>query len=580
MILTFRYIRLGFSERIGVTCRCVSPSVGSFQFAMRWPDELRSSLGTLLAVSSLPEKTIALQRKSVSRAYVVERELWVRWLAGSRRWLATALATVWMGAGAVSPVFGNPAALERQGRLIQISGTGKSIDGAWGIWQRQVAVDVLWLARHLEMELRSGDDPFQQTLQWRDRAPVTVAAFWTRGGQQRFVAIAPLTEAWGWQFEVQGDRLFLHVPSAPTTAALPASPSPSPSPTYPVIFPRPLDLAWLPGVRVQQRTEFFNERPVSVAIVALDFSQPSLSLRPFWAVPERLEGIRDTRSAAQIQGAAVAINGGFFNRNTKHPLGALRREGEWISSPILGRGVVAWNDAGEFVFARLSFRETAAIAAREFAIPYLNSGFVQAGWARYSPAWGDRYTTQTDGEAIVTVQAGAISKIQAAEAAGSVSAVIPDDGYLLVARQTTARERALSLQVGEIATLTAQLDPPVLADYPHAMGGGPLLLKDGWIVLDAELEQFQPSFRTQRAARSAIGRMADGRILLVTAGKGKEFAGITLGDMAILMQRLGCEDALNLDGGTSSTLTVGGDVANFIGSPPRVHNYLGAFFGE
>ncbi|MEO0853954.1 MAG: phosphodiester glycosidase family protein, partial [Cyanobacteria bacterium J06648_11] len=235
---------------------------------------------------------------------------------------------------------------------------------------------------------------------------------------------------------------------------------------------------------------------------------------------------------------------------------------------------------GEFLFSRLTWQESASVAGTDIELTHLNSGFAQAGWSRYSSAWGDRYTTKTDGEAIVTAIDGKIAEIQTAELVGSVTVDVPDNGYLLVARRERARERALAFQIGDAVAVTTRPQPAEVATYAHAIGGGPLLIQGGQIVLDAELEQFRPPFPTQRAARSAIGRTADGKILLVTAGKGKEFSGITLGEMAQLMQQLGCVDALNLDGGTSSTLYAGGGIVNFVGTPPRVHNYLGVFIAD
>ncbi|NJR32878.1 MAG: phosphodiester glycosidase family protein, partial [Chamaesiphon sp. CSU_1_12] len=49
------------------------------------------------------------------------------------------------------------------------------------------------------------------------------------------------------------------------------------------------------------------------------------------------------KSVAQTQFVA-AINGGYFNRNNRLPLGALKRDGKWLSSPILNRGAIGWND--------------------------------------------------------------------------------------------------------------------------------------------------------------------------------------------------------------------------------------------
>jgi len=57
---------------------------------------------------------------------------------------------------------------------------------------------------------------------------------------------------------------------------------------------------------------------------------------------------------AQRYSAAAAINGGFFNRNNKLPLGAIRLDGRWLSS-ILNQGAIGWNNSG--VIGRLSLQE-------------------------------------------------------------------------------------------------------------------------------------------------------------------------------------------------------------------------------
>jgi uncharacterized protein YigE (DUF2233 family) len=334
-------------------------------------------------------------------------------------------------------------------------------------------------------------------------------------------------------------------------------------------------------LQVQQQLVAVGDWQGPAAVVAVNLQGNGLRLRPFWASPNQLTGILDTPAAATRQGAIAAINAGFFNRDTQQPLGAIRRDGRWISGPILGRGIMAWNDAGEFLFARMRFQEEVHIgqSGRAVTLPIadLNSAYLQSGFARYTLDWGYRYTTQTDGEVVTTVVNGAIAAIREAQLAGSLEVSIPPNGYLLVARQSEAVAQARQFRPGDVVEGVAKLDPLEIAQYPHAIGGGPLLLQAGEVVLDAERERFQPTFAEQRAARSAVGRLADGRLLLVAAGKGEENSGLTLAEMALLMQQLGCVDALNLDGGTSSTLYANGAIANFAGDPPRVNNYLGIF---
>ncbi|MEL7084381.1 MAG: phosphodiester glycosidase family protein [Cyanobacteria bacterium J06597_1] len=337
----------------------------------------------------------------------------------------------------------------------------------------------------------------------------------------------------------------------------------------------------LPPVTVGDLNRFrarIGGASVAVSVVELDASQPDFQMRPFWSSPYQIPGLMDTQAAARREGADIVINGGFFSRITHQPLGAIKVDNSWISGPILGRGVMAWTDSGDFLFDRVQFYEEAQLSNGEtLLISDLNSGYFRPGFSRYTPVWGRSYTTETDNEVAIVVENNRIVDIRIADAAGSLTLSIPSNGYLLVARQTDAVAQARSLPLGADVIVSTRTTPDLLSLYPHAIGAGPLLMKDGAIVLDAELERFRPPFPTQRAARSAVGLTADRKLLFVTAGKGEEDTGITLGEMAVLMQQLGSQQALNLDGGTSSTLYVGDRVVNFNGRPPRVHNYLGIF---
>jgi exopolysaccharide biosynthesis protein len=106
------------------------------------------------------------------------------------------------------------------------------------------------------------------------------------------------------------------------------------------------------------------------------------------------------------------------------------------------------------------------------------------------------------------------------------------------------------------------------------MGGGPLLLQDGRIVLDGALEGFSAAFMAQGAPRTVIG--SDGvRLWLITL-EGVDAAGPTLAQTANLLRGLGVRDALNLDGGSSTALVMGGvQTVKGRGVAGSVHNGLG-----
>jgi exopolysaccharide biosynthesis protein len=91
-------------------------------------------------------------------------------------------------------------------------------------------------------------------------------------------------------------------------------------------------------------------------------------------------------------------------------------------------------------------------------------------------------------------------------------------------------------------------------DYDDVLVTGPLLVENAALVKLPET-----SLVTTRHPRTAIGKRNNKRILLITLdGRTKEAAGMTLNELAALMISLKCRDAINLDGGGSTTMWING----------------------
>ncbi|MEB3210758.1 MAG: phosphodiester glycosidase family protein [Leptolyngbyaceae bacterium] len=335
---------------------------------------------------------------------------------------------------------------------------------------------------------------------------------------------------------------------------------------------------WLPGLWWRQTLVSVGTQnfPVIYLELSPDENQ-GLSLKPIWANTSRMEGIAPLASTAKQWGAIAAINGGFFNRNNHLPLGAIRQNGQWYSGPILNRGAIAWNSLGDLHMGRLSLQDTLRLATGQ-TLPslHLNSGYVQAGLSRYTPQWGTHYTPLTDFETSVTVINGRVAALQRIEVAGSQSVPIPPDGYLLAARSFQTAVNLL--QPGSEIYSRAIANPSSFDAYTNALGAGPLLLNQGRIVLDAASEGFSDAFIRQRAPRSAIAQTRTGSILMVNVLTSPSGTGPTLRETADILLQLNATEALNLDGGNSSALYLGGHLLT--PSPQnaaRVHNGLGIF---
>ena len=338
------------------------------------------------------------------------------------------------------------------------------------------------------------------------------------------------------------------------------------------------DLAWAPGIRWQQKWVTVGSAQFPVAMLALDPQDPHLDIRPIRSNPNAAEGISPLVTMAQSTGAAAAINGGFFNRNNQLPLGVVRDNNRWLSGPILNRGAIAWNEQHQAVVDRLALlEEITTSTGQRFPLTHLNSGYVEAGIARYTPEWGSSYKTLADNEVVVTVRQGQVANNQPTNVVGQ-AVPIPQDGYLLVVRSNAAAAQALS--IGTTVTQTARTAPDGFMQSPNLMGGGPLLVKNGRIVLDAPAEQFSTAFIQQAAPRSAIG-VANNQIILVAVHNRVGGAGPTLSEMARLMQQLGATEALNLDGGSSTSLYLGGQLIDRSArTAARVNNGIGIFLRD
>ncbi len=120
-------------------------------------------------------------------------------------------------------------------------------------------------------------------------------------------------------------------------------------------------------------------------------------------------------------------------------------------------------------------------------------------------------------------------------------------------------------------TLTTPAPPPLTADgapwrgIVEAIGGGPNLVSNGSVNVTYDEEVFFESGVESALAqpRSAIGYTASGDlIMLVVDGRQASSVGVTLPQLANIMIGLGCVEAMNLDGGGSSTLVADGTVIN------------------
>ncbi len=110
---------------------------------------------------------------------------------------------------------------------------------------------------------------------------------------------------------------------------------------------------------------------------------------------------------------------------------------------------------------------------------------------------------------------------------------------------------------------------------------GPILVRDG--MIDAELYDKSIARYYDDEPRMAIGCIEPCHYIIVTAKgrydfNGKALNGVTLAWLAERMRSLGCENALNLDGGGTVALYFMGDVINYVKNTPNLRD-ISSMFG-
>ena len=98
-----------------------------------------------------------------------------------------------------------------------------------------------------------------------------------------------------------------------------------------------------------------------------------------------------------------------------------------------------------------------------------------------------------------------------------------------------------------------------VAEAENIIVCGPILITDN-VIANQDLNS---THNTSSAARTGVGVSADGkRVFLVVVDTGGSYTGVSTPNLAKILQALGAYDAMNLDGGGSSTMFVKGQGDN------------------
>ncbi|MFM9904563.1 MAG: phosphodiester glycosidase family protein [Pyrinomonadaceae bacterium] len=325
------------------------------------------------------------------------------------------------------------------------------------------------------------------------------------------------------------------------------------------------------GVEYAEVTREISGLKVNMNLLRLDLTKVRLDVHH---AMDAAIGTEKTSSIAARHGAFAAINAGFFRLDNSiwagDPVGILIIDHQIISDPTKDRIVLGFTNnrlETEVAIGRSELSQIFFVGKREIEVAGSNREIGKDEIVLYTPHF--HRTTLTDNSGIeVIVRKNRVFKI----VRDIGSSEIPADGYVISANGTSVAALAkivrvgTPVQVGErvrIVNISHEPIPPKMEDFEDAVAGVPQLLRNGKIDITWEEEKTTKSFVETRHPRTAVAKLKDGKFLMITVdGRSEASGGIGLQDLAEYLLSLGATDAMNLDGGGSTTMWVDGKVVN------------------
>lgn len=327
--------------------------------------------------------------------------------------------------------------------------------------------------------------------------------------------------------------------------------------------PRPV----APGVTHSQMT---LPGPLHVNILRVDLEEPLLR---FAAVPGRDDLVHRERPSSIAQRltrpghTVVAAINADFGGDGNAPLGMMVRDGRLLVSPSARSSFALDRDRQPTIAA---FRTTILLippgGGEPFPVELLNRAddFQSAGL--FGSEWAESpRCAQLVQEVFLEVRGGAITPSSEHDALvrdivrTRGGTPIPPGFYCLQLAEDSALFR-----IGQKWTLAVHTEP-FIENLETVLTGAPRIVRDGKVDIPWREERVRESFVTDEHPRTGIGFTQDRQTMLLVVVDGRQpghSVGASLDRLAEIMIGLGAHEALNLDGGGSSTMVVRGEVVN------------------
>ncbi len=292
----------------------------------------------------------------------------------------------------------------------------------------------------------------------------------------------------------------------------------------------------------------------------------------------RVNGGESVGSLIRRAGAEIAVNGAFFDMESYAPYGTIVKNRELVTtfnnyspqkSAIIMDGSGRWSVENFFTYVTLTAvrYDGSEKTAKEVAVNRRPSRPTDGSRIIFTRAWGSRlgfapkYAVKVDKKGFVT------------DIYHDTDVEIPESGYLIVqqADRQYQNEFISTMAVGSVIDKQVEYRGSSTQDIKYCVAVGPRLVKGGRAYGDSgtyAAEGLDHINNFSGDVRVCMGVKPDGDLVIVTA-----YA--SLPEMSKVMVGLGCDSAVNLDGGGSANLYAGG--LYFTGPRERLLNNVLTF---
>ena len=301
---------------------------------------------------------------------------------------------------------------------------------------------------------------------------------------------------------------------------------------------------------------------------------------------ETVRSMANRRTQRGDRRVLVAINGGFGVLGDMRGYGGVLenlhiQDGELITQPTDTEACFGVTETGEFLSTPVQMKANVQIGTQNLSLGCINQRRLDGCQVTlYTPRLGEStHTNRRRGTEIViselplplTPKYTHPYRVESVSRDGN--STIPRDGGILWISTRLKDPSVSEFKAGASGTLTLTLSPPEWNTVQHAIGGRLRLLKNGQInetlveMHHAE-KRHTPGKRASllnlsHEPRTALGYNSDTLFLVVADGRQPKYStGLTLYELASILVELGATEAINLDGGSSSTFVVNDQVIN------------------